>query len=127
MVSKLRTPILNCCTYLLWAYVLTDSEFSCLAMLAKPYTVSGPTYIPRFLTYSIACQNVHMRCQTYVSFCEDFASFLPILCTVVTFQEAQSVKNNHILLLHSNDSGVINGSGEISRIPTFLATFGTFP
>ena len=30
----------------LWAYVLTDSEFSCLATLAKPYPVSGPTYVP---------------------------------------------------------------------------------
>ena len=37
--------MLNCFTYLLWAYVLTDSEFSCLAMLAKPCTVSGPTYM----------------------------------------------------------------------------------
>ena len=47
MVSHLRTPILNCFTYLLWAYLLTDPEFSCLAMLAKPYLVSGPTYLPR--------------------------------------------------------------------------------
>ena len=47
MVSHLRTPILNCFTYLLWAYLLTDSEFSCLAMLAKPYPVSGLTYLPQ--------------------------------------------------------------------------------
>ena len=47
MVSHLRIPILNCFTYLLWAYLLTDSEFSCLAMLAKPYPVSGPTYLPQ--------------------------------------------------------------------------------
>ena len=47
VVSHLRTPILNCFTYLLWAYFLTDSEFSCLAMLAKPYLVSGPTYMPQ--------------------------------------------------------------------------------
>ena len=47
MVSHLRTPILNCFTYLLWSYLLTDSEFSCLAMLAKPYPVSGPTYLPQ--------------------------------------------------------------------------------
>ena len=45
VVSHLRTPILNCFTYLLRAYVLTDSEFSSLAMLAKPYPVSGPTYM----------------------------------------------------------------------------------
>ena len=40
--------MLNCFTHLLWAYLLTDSEFSCLAMLAKPYpvSVSGPTYLP---------------------------------------------------------------------------------
>ena len=41
------TPILNCFSYLLWAYFLTDSEFSCLAMLAKPYPVFGPTYMPQ--------------------------------------------------------------------------------
>ena len=47
MVSHLWTPILNCFTYLWWGYLLTDSEFSCLAMLAKPYRVSGPTYLPQ--------------------------------------------------------------------------------
>ena len=47
MVSHPRTPILNGFAYLLWAYFLTDSEFSCLAMLAKPYPVSGPTYMPQ--------------------------------------------------------------------------------
>ena len=46
MVSHLRTPTLNCFTYLLWAYFLTDSEFECLAMLAKSYPVCGPTYLP---------------------------------------------------------------------------------
>ena len=47
VVSILRTPILNCFSYLLWAYPLTDSEFSCLALLAKRYPVSWPTYLPR--------------------------------------------------------------------------------
>ena len=47
MVSHLRTPILNCFSYLMWFYFLTDSEFSRLAMLAKPYPVSGPTYLPQ--------------------------------------------------------------------------------
>ena len=47
LVVYLRTPILNCFTYLFWAYFLTDYEFSCLAMLAKPYPVSGPTYMPQ--------------------------------------------------------------------------------
>ena len=46
MVSHLKTPILNCFSYLLWVYFLTGCEFSCLAMLAKPYPVSGPTYLP---------------------------------------------------------------------------------
>ena len=46
MVSHLKTPILNCFTYLLWFYFLTDSEFSCLAMLAKPYPVPDPTTLP---------------------------------------------------------------------------------
>ena len=47
MVSHLRTPILKCFYHLLWFYFLTDSEFSSLAMLAKPYPVSGPTYLPQ--------------------------------------------------------------------------------
>ena len=47
MVFHLKTPILNCFYYLLWFYVLTDSEFSCLAMLAKPYPVSGLTPMPQ--------------------------------------------------------------------------------
>ena len=47
MVSHLRTPILNRFTYVLWAYLSTDYEFTCLAMLAKPYPVSGATYMPQ--------------------------------------------------------------------------------
>ena len=47
MVPHLRTPILNCFHLLLWFYFLIDFEFSCLAMLAKPYLVSGPTYMPQ--------------------------------------------------------------------------------
>ena len=31
MVSPPQTPILNCLFHLLWFYVLTVSEFSCLA------------------------------------------------------------------------------------------------
>ena len=31
MVSHLKTPILNCLYDLLWFYLLTVSEFSCLA------------------------------------------------------------------------------------------------
>ena len=46
MVFHSRTPILKCFNYLLWFYFLTDSEFSCLAMLAKLYPLSGPTYLP---------------------------------------------------------------------------------
>ena len=46
MVSHLKTPILNCFFTLLWCYFLTDSEFSCLTMLARPYPVSGPTPLP---------------------------------------------------------------------------------
>ena len=47
MVPHLKTPILNCFYHLLWFYLLTDSEFSCLAMLAKPYPVSSPTPLPQ--------------------------------------------------------------------------------
>ena len=31
MVSDPKTPILNCFYHLLWLYLLTVSEFSCLA------------------------------------------------------------------------------------------------
>ena len=47
MVPHLKTPILNCFYHLLWFYFLTDSEFSCLAMLAKPYPVFGLTPLPQ--------------------------------------------------------------------------------
>ena len=47
MVPHLKTPILNCFCHLLWCYVLTDSEFSYLAMLAKPYPVFGPPPLPQ--------------------------------------------------------------------------------
>ena len=47
MVPHLKTPILNCFFNLLWFYYLTDSEFSCLAVLAKPYPVSGPPPLPQ--------------------------------------------------------------------------------
>ena len=43
MLPYLTTPILNCFYHLLWFYFSTDSEFSCLAMLAKPHPVSGLT------------------------------------------------------------------------------------
>ena len=46
MVPRLKIPILNCFYHLVWIYVLTESEFSCLAMLTKPYPVSGPTWLP---------------------------------------------------------------------------------
>ena len=31
--------------YFLWSYFVTISEFSCMAKLAKPEPVSGPTYL----------------------------------------------------------------------------------
>ena len=43
MVPHPKTPILNCFYHLLWFYVLTVSEFSCLA---KSYSVSGLTPLP---------------------------------------------------------------------------------
>ena len=36
----------KCLTYLFGAFLFTDSEFRCLAMLAKPYSVSGLIYLP---------------------------------------------------------------------------------
>ena len=43
MVPQPKTPILNCFYHLLWFYVLTVFEFSCLA---KSYSVSGLTPLP---------------------------------------------------------------------------------
>ena len=43
MVSHPKTPILNCLYHLLLFYVLTVSDFSCLA---KSYSVSGLTPMP---------------------------------------------------------------------------------
>ena len=43
MASHPKTPILNCSYHLMWFYVLTVSEFSCLA---KSYSVSGLTPMP---------------------------------------------------------------------------------
>ena len=43
MVSHPKTPILNRLYHLLWFYVSTVSEFSCLA---KSYSVSGLTPLP---------------------------------------------------------------------------------
>ena len=45
MVPEPKTPILNCFYHILWSYVLTVSEFSCLA---KSYSVSGLTLLPHF-------------------------------------------------------------------------------
>ena len=43
MVSHPKTPIFNCFYHLLWFYLLTVSEFSCLA---KSYSMSGLTPMP---------------------------------------------------------------------------------
>ena len=43
MVPHPKTPILNLFYHLLWFYVLTVSEFSCLA---KSYSVSRLTPLP---------------------------------------------------------------------------------
>ena len=47
MVPHLKTPLLNCFYHSLWYYFLTDSQYSCLAMLAKSYPVSGPAPLPQ--------------------------------------------------------------------------------
>ena len=43
MVSHPKNPILNCYYHFMWFYVLTVSEFSCLA---QSYSVSGLTPMP---------------------------------------------------------------------------------
>ena len=47
MAPHLETPILNGFYHLLWFYFATVSEFSCLALLAKPYPVSDLTPLPQ--------------------------------------------------------------------------------
>ena len=47
MLPRLKTPIPNCFYHSLWFYLMADSEFSCLVMLAKPYHVSGPAPMPQ--------------------------------------------------------------------------------
>ena len=43
MVTHPKAPIHNCSYHLMWFYVLTVSEFSCLA---KSYSVSGLAPLP---------------------------------------------------------------------------------
>ena len=38
---------MECFYLLLWFYSVTDSEFRCLAKLAKPYPLSDLTYLPQ--------------------------------------------------------------------------------
>ena len=50
----------NCFYHLLWFYVLTDCEFSCLALMAKPYPVSRPTPMPQIPNHLYCIQkSVH--------------------------------------------------------------------
>ena len=51
MVPDLKTPMFNRFYHLLWFYILSDPEFSHLAMLAKPYPVSGIPPMPQILNY----------------------------------------------------------------------------
>ena len=62
VVPHLKTPMLIRLYHLLWFYLLPDSEFSCLAMLAKPYPVSGPTPLPQIPNQLHCVQRVHMKC-----------------------------------------------------------------
>ena len=60
MVPQPKTPILNYFSHLLWFYVLTVSEFSCLA---KSFSVSGLTSMSHtLLTSTISPKRVHMKC-----------------------------------------------------------------
>ena len=53
MVPHPKTPILNSFYHLLWFYVLTVSELSCLA---KSYSVSGLTPLPHILNQLLFIQ-----------------------------------------------------------------------
>ena len=59
MVSHPKTPILNCFYHLLLFYVLTVSEFSCLA---KSFSLLACHLCPTFLTSTISPKRVHMKC-----------------------------------------------------------------
>ena len=59
MVSHPKTPILNCFYHFLSLYVLTVSDFSCLA---KSYSVSGLPPLPHIPNHSISSKRVHMKC-----------------------------------------------------------------
>ena len=105
MVSHLRTPKLNCFTYLLWAYLLTDSEFSCLAMLAKPYPVSGPTYLPQ-IPNQLHCMS---KCAHEVLGTILEARLMPvfIIKSIATFLSWGSLGH---LILRAFPRGVLGGS-----------------
>ena len=59
MVPHPKTPILNCFYHLLWFYVLTVSEFSCLA---KSQSVAGLNPLPHNPNQIHFIQRVHMKC-----------------------------------------------------------------
>ena len=86
MASHLRTPIFKCFFFLLWFYFVTDSEFSCLAKLAKPYPVSDVTYLPEIPNHHQCIPKVAHEVlktisegQTHVSFPYKTDLFYPIV------------------------------------------------
>ena len=60
LVKPSRLPLQDPYTHSFFLLIavlrLTDSELSCLAILAAPYSVSGQSTCPRLLTNPIACQ-----------------------------------------------------------------------
>ena len=59
MVSHPKTPILNCFYHLLWFYLLTVSEFSCLP---SHNLCLAQLLCPTVLTSFASPKGVHMKC-----------------------------------------------------------------
>ena len=55
MVSHPKTPILNCFYHLLWFYVLTVSEFSCLAKVGNKVVALGCGEAPHGSRWRCRC------------------------------------------------------------------------
>ena len=55
--------------YLFRSYSVTDSEFSCLAKVAKSYCVYGPTYMPHVPNQLYCIQNCALEVPIGLDLC----------------------------------------------------------
>ena len=90
MVSNLRTPILNFFYHLLSFYFITQSEFSCLAMVAKLYPVSAPTYLPQIPNQHLCMSK--LRRPKQVRFCTGVsANLVWVICPIYLLLPPQNL------------------------------------